>query len=80
MSKNAMSFRSPRALVAVFCLTLVMAIFASMACGSDTGGSRGGGAPAEGSGGDPRIRSVDGTYSIDDLKITGGKNEQRVRR
>ena len=72
MSKKAMSYRSPHAIIAVLCLAFVMAIAASTACGSDTGDTSGGDAPAEGSGADPRIRSADGTYTIDDLKAAAG--------
>ena len=69
MTRNATSFRSIYVLTTMLCLTAAMAITASTACGSDTGGD----APAEGNGGDPRIRSTEGTYSIDDLKTAGVK-------
>ena len=68
MAINATSFRSTHALAITICLAITM-VFA--ACGSDTGDS--GDAPAEGSGGDPRIRSTEGTYTIDDLKTAGVK-------
>ena len=71
MSRKAMSYRSPHAIIAILCLSLVMAIAASTACGSDTGDTSGD-APAEGNGADPRIRSTDGTYTIDDLKTASG--------
>ena len=71
MSKKAMSYRSPHAIITILCLAFVMAIAASTACGSDTGDTSGD-APAEGSGADPRIRSADGTYTIDDLKTASG--------
>ncbi len=55
-------------------LTMLVAIGAAMACGSDTGGGDAdGGAPAEGSDVDPRIKSAEGTYTIDDLKAAGVK-------
>lgn len=73
MSKKAMFYRSPRAIIAVVCLAFVMVIATSTACGSDAGDSSGGGdAPAEGSGSDPRIRSTEGAYTIDDLKSAAG--------
>ncbi len=71
MTRNATSFRSIYSLAIVLCLAVTMAIAASTACGSDTGDS-GGGAPAEGNGGDPRIRSTEGTYTIDNLKAAAG--------
>ena len=71
MTRNATSLRSIYTLAILLSLAVTMVIAAATACGSDTGDS--GGAPAEGSGGDPRIRSTEGTYSIDDLKTAGVK-------
>lgn len=71
MTRKATSFRSLYLLATTLSLVITMAIVASTACGSDTDG--GDAAPAEGSGGDPRIRSSEGTYSIDDLKTAGVK-------
>ena len=74
MTRNATSFRSVYALAIVVFLAVTMAIAASTACGSDNGdsGGDGGDTLAEGSGGDPRIRSTEGTYTIEDLKATAG--------
>lgn len=71
MSNDTKSFRSIRALAITICLAVTMVIATATACGSDTGDNDG--APAEGSGGDPRIRNTEGTYSIDDLKTAGVK-------
>ncbi len=75
MTRNTTSLRLIYVLSMAICLGAAIAVFA--ACGSDTGGSSGGSdAPAEGSGGDPRIRSTDGTYTIDDLKTAGVKTNK----
>ncbi len=55
----------------------ILAIGASISCGSDSAGD-GSVGEASGTGGetggvDPRIRSTDGTYTIDDLKTAGVK-------
>ncbi len=74
MPKKATPYRSTQAIIALFCLALLMAIAATTSCGSDPGDTGGGGdTPAEGGGADPRIRSADGTYSIDELKTAGVK-------
>ena len=70
MTRNATSLRSIYTLAILLSLAITMVIATATACGSDTGDSVG--APAEGSGGDPRIRSTDGTYTIDDLKAAAG--------
>lgn len=74
MTRNATSFRSIYALAMMISFAVTMAIIASSACGSDTGGNNSGvgDGPAEGNGGDPRIRSSEGTYTIDDLKAAAG--------
>ncbi len=53
-------------------LAALLAVSISIACGSDDGGDAADGAPAQDAV-DPRIRSADGTYSIDDLKTAGVK-------
>ena len=53
--------------------TLLVAVM-SVACGSDTGGATGD-TPAEEMG-DPRIRSIVATYSIDNLKTVGVKTNK----
>ncbi len=74
MSISEKSHRSLYVLLLGIALSMLVTIGAIVACGSDTGGGdAGGGAPAESSGGDPHIRSADGTYSIDDLKVAGVK-------
>ena len=73
MSYSAQLLRPSFVLLLGFVLTILVAIGATVACGSDTGGDAGGGAPAEGSGVDPRIKSAEGTYTIDDLKVAGVK-------
>ena len=72
MKRNATSFPTIYLLATVLCLAVTMVIATATACGSDTGDS-GSDAPAEGGGGDPRIRSTEGTYTIDDLKTAGVK-------
>ena len=74
MTRNATSFRSIYALAILLSLAVTMVIAASTACGSDTGDSGGDGSDtsAEGGGGDPRIRSTEGTYTIDNLKAAAG--------
>ncbi|MCY4474461.1 MAG: hypothetical protein OXC83_03380 [Chloroflexi bacterium] len=74
MSYSAQLLRPPFVLLLGFVLTILVAIGATVACGSDTGGGDAdGGVPAEGSGVDPRIKSAEGTYTIDDLKVAGVK-------
>ena len=74
MSNSAQFLRPSFVLLLGFMLTILVAIGATVACGSDTGGGDAdGGVPAEGSGVDPRIKSADGTYTIDDLKAAGVK-------
>ena len=74
MSNSAQFIRPSFVLLLGFVLTILVAIGATVACGSDTGGGDAdGGVPAEGSGVDPRIKSADGTYTIDDLKAAGVK-------
>ena len=70
MTRYATSFRSIYSLAIVISLA-AMAIATSTACGSDDGDSVGDGGTAR-SGGDPRIRSTEGTYTIEDLKATAG--------
>ena len=71
MFRNTKSIPTPYVLALMLGLTALLATALTMACGSATGGD-GGGAPAE-EAGDPRIRSVDAAYTIEDLKITGVK-------
>ena len=62
-------------LVLIAALSAFTVFLMSAGCGSDSGSGDGGtgrSAPAE-EAGDPRIRSADGTYSIDDLKTAGVK-------
>ncbi len=56
-------------------LSAVLALTMSLGCGSaSTSNGSSGGAPSEaGDGADPRIRSSDGSYTIDDLKTAGVK-------
>ena len=60
------------ALFLIAALSALTVLLMSAGCGSDSGGGDGGSVPAE-EAGDPRIRSADGTYSIDDLKTAGVK-------
>ena len=69
MKKYAKSFPRIYSLTTALSLAIAIMIAAAIACGSDTSNS--GDAPAEG--GDPRIRSTEGSYSIDDLKTAGVK-------
>ena len=72
MTRNATSFRSIYTLAILLSLALTMVIATATSCGSDTGGGGGSDTSAEGSGGDPRIRSTEGTYNIDNLKAAAG--------
>ena len=58
--------------LAALILAMSLLVGASLACGSDSGGEVAEDV-APGEAGDPRIRSTDATYSIDDLKTAGVK-------
>ena len=64
-------------LLATVLVVAVLALAASLGCGSASTNEGGVGARSEsgegGGGVDPRIRSIDGTYTIDDLKNAGVK-------
>lgn len=66
-----------RSLVTVIVLlSTVLALTMSLGCGSASTSNGGVGAPSEagdGGGADPRIRSSEGSYTIDDLKTAGVK-------
>ncbi len=66
-----------RSLVTVIVLlSAVLALTMSLGCGSASTSNGGVGAPSEagdGGGADPRIRSSEGSYTIDDLKTAGVK-------
>ena len=75
-------FRTTNSIPATFALALILGLVAmmatasSIACGSDSGDGVGSGDTepiVPGTAGDPRLRSADGTYSIDELKAAGVK-------
>ncbi len=78
MNRKTLSLPTIRALYALVVLSALSIAILSMACGSDTG--EGGNGETEviepGSASDPRIRSADGTYTIDDLKTAGVKTNK----
>ena len=78
-------FSTKKSLPTIFALALIiglnamLATAASVACGSDTSESGRSGETEviePGSASDPRIRSADGTYTIDDLKTVGVKTNK----
>ena len=79
MSRKPLTLPAIYVLAFVLGLAAVLAASTSVACGSDTGDGVGSG-EAEviepGSASDPRIRSADGSYSIDDLKTAGVKTNK----
>ena len=77
MNRKTISLPTIRALSALVILSALSIAAVSLACGSDTGE---GGDETEviepGTASDPRIRSTDGTYTIDDLKTSGVKTNK----
>ena len=77
--------RKPNTLPVLYALAFTLALAAmlaattSTACGSDTGDGVGSGETEmiePGTASDPRVRSADGAYSIDDLKAAGVKTNK----
>lgn len=78
MFRNTTNLPNVRILSLIVSLIALSAFLMSAGCGSDTGGSGGnaGESAPVGEAGDPRIRTADGTYSIDDLKAAGVKTNK----